>query len=217
MVKARTMGIILAYAVPYINSNLSSVDFLTAHVSRVNGKLPFYDTETEKIDFRRSGNVHLKDSWRIEVSGTADNTGMVYLSNSKRTKDGAWNVADLIWNGTRPYFISVPTIYSDVIVSAVPGVGQTQFPQLKQWRKYRAPEPLQRGHHTKGMSYFYRYAGKWFYNQNHRGGIRDSLVTSFREFILLCIENGIRKAIEMMTKEGILLSRIEDVHVRIVK
>ncbi len=211
------MGIILAYAVPYINSNLSSVDFLAAHVKTVDGQLPFYDTETEKKDFRRTGNVHLKDSWRIEVSGTADNTGIVYLSNSKRTKDGAYFIADLIWNGTRPYFISVPTVYSDVIVSAVPGVGQTQFPQLKQWRKYRAPEPLQRGHQTKGMYFYNRYSGHWNYNRTFRRGIRDQLVTSFREFILLCIENGIRKAIEMLQNENRLNTNIKNVTVRIVK
>lgn len=217
MVSARTMGIILAYSVPLINENLSSVDFLAAHVKTIDGKLPFYDTETEKVDRRRSGNVHLKDSWRIEVSGTADNTGMVYLSNSKRTSDGNWFVADLLWNGTKPYFISVPTIYSNVVVSAVPGVGQTQFPQLKQWRKYRAPEPLQQGHLTKGMSYYYRYQGKFFYNQKHRGGIRDKIVTSFRDFILLCVENGVRKAIQMMKAEGILRVEIKDVHVSVRK
>ena len=215
MVTARTMGIILAYSVPYINQNLSSVDFLAAHVKTIDGKLPFFDNETEKKDLRRSGNIHLKDSWRIEVSGTADNTGMVYLSNSKRTKDGAWFVADLLWNGTQPYFINVPVIYSDVIVSAVPGVGQTQFPQFKQWRKYRAPEPLQRGHQTKGMTFYNRYTGHWNYNRTNRRGIRDAIVTSFREFILLCIENGVRKSIQMMTNEGILRVEIKDVHVRI--
>lgn len=211
------MGIILAYAVPYINENLSSVDFLAAHVNTVDGVLPFYDTETEKKDRRRSSGVHLKDSWRIEASGTADNTGIVYLSNSKRTSDGTWFVADLLWNGTRPYFISVPTIYSEVVVSAVPGVGQTQFPSLKQWRKYRAPEPLSRGHQTKGMYFYNRYSGHWNYNRTFRRGIRDKLVTSFREFILLCIENGVRKSIQMMRAENILRVEIKDVHVRVLR
>jgi hypothetical protein len=210
------MGIILAYSIPYINQNLSSVDFLSAHVTRVDGKIPFFDEESRKKDRRRSASVHLKDSWRIEASGTADNTGVVYLSNSKRTSDGSWFVADLLWNGTRPYFISVPVIYSDVVVSAVPGVGQTQFPQLKQWRKYQAPEPAQRGHQTKGMTFYNRYTGHWNYNRKFRRGIRDQIVTSFHDFILLCVENGVRKAVEMMQAEGILIVEIKDVHVRVI-
>jgi hypothetical protein len=126
-------------------------------------------------------------------------------------------VADLLWYGTGPYQISVPTVYSDVMVSAVPGVGQTQFPSLKQWRKYRAPEPLLQGHQTGKMFFYNRYSGHFNYNRVARRGIRDVLVKSFHDYILLCVENGVRKAIEMLQNEGRLNIKITDVKVRAVR
>jgi hypothetical protein len=163
---------------------------------------------------RTRPSIHLKDSWRVEVSAKGG-VGYVYLTNSKRSADGHWVIADLLWEGTRPYTIDVPTVYKEAMVSAVPGVGQTQFPGLKQWRKYRAPEPLQRGHLTGRMTFYNRFSGHWNYNRTFRRGIRNEIVTSFKEYILLCVENGIRRGIEMMTNEGILMVKIRNVKVRV--
>jgi hypothetical protein len=228
MVSARTMGIILAYSIPMINENLSSIDFLNNHVQKIDGRVPFFDDMSgmigldtgkggkSKFVFKRSS-IHMKDSWRVEVSGTADNTGMVYLSNSKRTGDGRYYVADLLWTGTGPYQIFLPTVYQDVMVSAVPGVGQTQFPSLKQWRKYRAPEPLLQGHSTGAMTFYNRYTGHWNYKRQARRGIRTEIVTSFHDYILLCVKMGVLKAIEMLENEGRLNTKINDVKVRAVR
>ena len=223
MVTAKTMSLILAYAIPYVNANLASIDFLNNHVQRIDGKLPFYDTETLPQEIakgikRKSARsvIHMKDSWSINVSAKGD-IGYVYLDNTKRSADGKWKVADLIWYGTGPYQIFLPVIYADVLVSAVPGVGQTQFPSLKQWRKYRAPEPLFQGHDTGKMSFYNRYTGRWNYNRIARRGIRPQIVSSFHDYILLCVKTGIEKAIEMMRNEGILLSKITEVKVRAVR
>jgi hypothetical protein len=223
MVSTKTMAIILAYSVPLINQNLSSVDFLTAHVKTIDGKLPFFDTETISQELAKGikrknprSSVHMKDSWSVNVSAKGD-VGYVYLDNSKRTADGRYKVADLIWYGTGPYQMFLPTVYSNVMVSTVPGVGQTQFPSLKQWRKYRAPEPVLQGHQTGKMTFYNRFSGHFNYNRIARRGIRDAIVTSFHDYILLCVENGVRKSIEMLQNEGRLNIKITDVKVRAVR
>jgi len=224
MVSQRTMGIILSYAVPYIRENLSSIDFLNNHVQKIDGKIPFFDDMSgflgadpaQKKWVEKRSTLHMKDQWRVDVSAKGD-TGYVYLTNDKKTADGRWIVADLLWYGTGPYRISVPTTYKQTLVSAVPGVGQTHYPSLKQWRKYRAPEPEVKGHETKAMWFFNRYSGHFNYNRKSRLGIRDILVTSFHDYILLCVENGIRNAITMMENEGILRVHIKNVVVKVSK
>ena len=218
------MGIILAYAVVYIRENLSSVDFLNNNVQRIDGKIPFFDDmqgllaadPAQQKWVSKRPTIHMKDQWRVDVSAKGD-VGYVYLTNDKKTSDGRWIVADLLWTGTGPYNISVPTTYKQTLVSAVPGVGQTQYPSLKQWRKYRAPEPETQGHQTKGMFFYNRYSGHFNYNRQSRLGIRDIVVTTFHDYILLCIENGVRAAIMMLEREGILKVHISDVHVSVSK
>ena len=223
MVTQRTMGIILSYSVPYIRENLSSLDFLNNHVQKIDGKVPFYDDETIPEELAKGihrknprSSIHMKDQWRVDVSAKGD-TGYVYLTNDKKTADGKWIVADLLWYGTKPYNHFQPTTYKQTLVSAVPGVGQTQYPSLKQWRKYRAPEPEVQGHNTGLMTFYHRYSETWSYNRRSRLGIRDAIVTSFHEYILLCVENGVRAACTMMEKEGILRVHIKDVHVSVSK
>ena len=223
MVSEKTMAIILAYSVPYINENLKSIDFLNNKVQKVDGKTPFYDTETIPAERAKGiarknprSPIHMKDQWRVDVSAKGD-VGYVYLTNAKKTADGKWIVADLLWYGTGPYQISVPTTFKQVMVSAVPGVGQTQYPSLKQWRRYRQPEPLVRGHETGAMFFYNRYTGHFNYNRTSRLGIRDILVRSFKEYLLLCVENGIRRSCEMLERENILNVHIQDVHVRVAK
>lgn len=224
MVSEKTMALILAYSIPYIKENLSSIDFLNNHTQKIDGRVPFFDDISgflaadpamQKWVSKRP-TIHMKDQWRVDVSAKGD-TGYVYLTNAKKTANGRWIIADLLWYGTGPYQISVPTTFKEVMVSAVPGVGQTQYPSLKQWRRYRQPEPLVRGHETGKMFFFNRYTGVFNYNRTSRLGIRNILVTSFREYILLCVENAIRRSIEMMENEGILMSKITDVHVRVMK
>jgi len=226
MVSEKTMAIILAYAVPIINENLSSLDFLNNHVQKIDGVLPFYDDQMWNMKLPKKGEstiepkqkrskIHLKDSWSVNVSAAGDK-GYVYLDNSKRSADGRWKVADLIWYGTGPYQIFLPTVYQDVIVSAVPGVGQTQYPSLKQWRKYRAPEPILQGHHTGAMFFYNRYTNRYNYNRTARRGIRPVIVNSFKDYIILCVKSGIEKAIEMMTNENILKVKITSVSVKAV-
>jgi hypothetical protein len=217
---------IMMYSTPYIQENLSSIDFLNNHVQKIDGKVPFFDDMSgflaadpaQKKWVEKRPTLHMKDQWRVDFTvRERDNAAIVKLTNDKKTADGKWIVADLLWYGTGPYHISQQTTYKQTLVSAVPGVGQTQYPSLKQWRKYRAPEPEVQGHETKAMFFYNHYTGHFNYNRKSRLGIRDILVTSFHDYILLCVENGVRAAITMMEREGILRVHIKDVHVSVSK
>ena len=232
----------MMYSVPYINENLQSVDFLNNNVQKVQGKTPFFDDETPNMmvqpkkggmpKVRTRPSIHLKDSWHVDfTTHEKDNTAIIKLTNSKKTADGKWVVADLLWFGTREYQIDAPTIKIDVpiVYRSVAEVATTR----KGWkgvaeafkrsgRSFKnqgqtVRQTVFEGHHTGAMSFYNRYAGKWFYNKTFRRGIRNALVTSFKEYILLCVENGIRKGIQEMLDEGILKTEITDIHVRIAR
>jgi hypothetical protein len=230
---------IMMYATPFIAENLASIDFLKANTQKVDGKTPFYDDDTPRIQaFKKKGampfvrtrtTIHLKDSWVIRFSvREKDNVAIVKLSNTKQSKDG-WNVADLLWKGTRPYNIHEPTITLDVPIMyksvADPGVQRspgwkglaTAFKRLNRLQGKTIRQTLIKGHDTGRMTFYNRYTGHWNYNRTYRRGIRDELVTSFKEYIVKCVEDGVTRAIDFMTDEGILRSRIIGIHVKVLK
>jgi hypothetical protein len=235
MVSDRTMRAVLRYSTPFILENLASIDFLNNNVSKVDGKTPFYDDQSQfaamaskrgkKEYVSKRPTIHLKDSWMLRISSSGG-IGIVRLSNAKRSGDGRWNIADLLWYGTHDYNIDapdvsmrVPVFYKEAIFSAVPGVGRTQAEAIKNLRKYRGKDYIDqlvnKGHHTGAMSFYNRYLGKMQWNRHFRRGIRNELVQTFKRYILLCVENGIRTGLTRMEEEGLLRSAITNVSVRI--
>jgi hypothetical protein len=229
----RLMYWVMMYSTPHILRLLGSLDFLNNNVQKVDGKTPFFDDETVKMQVspkrggmpfvRKRPDIHLKDSWNMRfTTKESENTAIVYLSNLKRDSKGKWIIADLLWYGTSTYNIEAPDIkltipvwYKEVIYSSIPGVGQTQA--KGRIRRDTVTQTLIKGHHTGAMTYYNRYTGSWFYNRKTRMGIRDQLVKSFQEYILLCVENGIRIGIDEMVREGVLKVDISGIHVRILK
>lgn len=221
----------MMYATPHILRLLASVDFLNNNVQRVDGKLPFYDDETPTMQVRgRKGqmpavrkrpSIHLKDSWDMKFTAhESTNSATIRLSNSKRDSSGKWVIADLLWYGTSTYRTDVPDIrltipvfFKETVYSAVPGVGQTQAGK-RRLKDYRT-QLLQKGHHTGAMTYYDRYRGVTYYDRRMRHGIRNELVTSWKQYILLCVETGIRIAVDEMTREGTLKREIVGIHVRV--
>lgn len=231
---------VMEYAVPIILGNLASIDFLNNNVQSVGGKTPFYDDESARVQaFPKKGrmpggrirpSIHLKDSWYMTYTVRAsEGKAIIRLYNRKKTADGKWVVADLLWYGTRDYNISapelkvtVPVMYRSVAESAGSrkgwkGLASSFRASGKSFNREGQPvtQTLLPGHNTGRMSFYNRYAGKWFYNQKFRKGIRNELVTSFRQYILLCIENGIRQAVTEMEAKNLLTVRVNDVHVRV--
>ena len=235
MTSNRTMRAILTVSQPLILENLASLDFLNNNVQSVNGKVPFYDDMSQfagmvskrgKREYvSKRPTIHLKDSWTLRFT-VKDGVGTIRLTNSKKSGDGKWNIANLLWDGTRDYHINeasvwipIPILYSNLMQasrgSGWKGIAQT-FKALNQAGTIKM-QRLIKGHNTRAMTFYNRYTGTWNYNRTFRRGIRNELVTSFKQFILLAIENGIRAAIAQMETEGTLNTRIKDISVRIVK
>ena len=235
----RKMYWIMMYATPFILENLASLDFLNSNVKKVDGKTPFYDDETPRImPFKRKGQmpyvrtrttIHLKDSWVLRFSvREKDNVAIVKLSNTKRSKDG-WDVSQLLWEGTKTYHINVEPVVLDVPVmyNSIADLGVLRpggwkgmaaaFRKMQRLQGKTVRQTLIKGHHTGAMTFYNRYTGQWNYARTSRKGIRDVLVQSFREYIVKCVEAGVEKAVEFMTTERILHSRITGVRVRILK
>ena len=211
---------IMMYSTPHILRLLSSVDYLNNQVPKIDGKTPFYDDETIGEEMRSGmkrknlrDSIHLKDSWSLTFSvRERDNSAIIKLTNSKKDATGRWTIADLLWYGTHDYKIreAAPVFYKNFVYSTVPGVGQTQG----RTSRNKHNEISIAAHDNAPMSFYNRYRGTWCYNCRQRKGIRDAVVTSFRQYILLCIENGIRIGLEEMVREGILRANISGVHVK---
>ena len=235
MVSDREMRKILQFCTPYIMVNLMSLDFLNNNTQKVDGKTPFYDDESRFAGMVGGGKrgkreyvskrptIHLKDSWVVRISSSGG-VGTVRLTNGKRDSTGKWNIADLLWKGTRDYHIDQPTIAIDVPIlystlqSAARGSGwkgvKDTFKTMNAAGTTKR-QTLIRGHHTGAMTFYNRYTGKMNYNRTFRRGIRSELVTSFKQFILLCVENGIRAGIQRMEEENLLRVVVKDVSVRV--
>jgi len=235
MVSDRTMRAVLRYSTPFILENLASLDFLNNNVQKVDGKTPFYDDMSQfaamaskkgkKEYVSKRPTIHLKDSWMLRISSSGG-IGIVRLSNTKRSGDGRWNIADLLWYGTHDYNIDapdvsmrVPVLYHD-IVSAGTGKGgwtgmAAAFKRTARLQHRDYVTQTIKGHHTGAMSFYNRYLGKMQWNRHFRRGIRNELVQTFKRYILLCVENGIRMGLTRMEEEGLLRSAITNVSVRI--
>jgi hypothetical protein len=227
------MRAVLEASTPFILANLASLDFLNNKVPLVGGKTPFYDDMSQfagmaskkgKREYvSKRSTIHLKDSWMLRFT-VNNGVGTIRLTNSKMSGDGKWNVSDLLWAGTHDYRINeasvwmpVPILYS-TLMSASKGPGWKNLAKTFKTMNEAGTvkrQKIVRGHNTGAMSYYNRYAGKMFYNQTFRKGIRDELVMTFRQFILLAVENGIRSAISQMEKEGSSNPMVKDVHVSV--
>lgn len=233
------MWVIIANSIPNILKFLSSVDSLPV----INGKTAFYDEERVNIrkapkrgspaTLKKRIDIHLVDSWKITFTANErKRTAIIHLTNSRKTADGKWNVADLLWYGTRDYQIDAPEIKltRPVIFTRLSEATPSKkgFQHLmkqiralnKQGYEFSSPDEMtkiiQKEHHTKAMTFYNRYTGTWAYNRKFRRGIRDILVVSFRDYILNCVEAGIRKTLSEMDDEGILPKSVTDVHVRVI-
>jgi len=235
MITDKTLRKIISYSTPFILDNLASLDFLANNVQKVDGKTPFYDNETETglRPYARKGKmpavrnrskIHLKDSWQLRFT-VGGGIAKVKLLNTKRSSDGKWNISDLLWYGTRDYEINVPDIvlpvpifYKPQVFSTIPGVGRTQAEAIKNLRKYRGRDVIMqtiKGHQTGAMTFYNRYTGHMNYARESRRGIRSELVTSFKDYILLCVKDGIRKGAAEMYDKNLIRNKIINVSVRV--
>ena len=176
-------------ACPIIEHRLSDMAYLGQFTWW--GKQAFFDDETNpQLDI----GDHLKDDFTVTYDGTA------FLISNSKTVTGASGkpinlFEDLLYPGFGEYH--VPTTK----LSKMRGImGEERYAYETRTKKQRKSfeRKLFKGNL---MTYYYRYAGVWFYNQSKRGGMNTSLVSKFHDYIDGAIRYGVEKALKSKVGE----------------
>jgi hypothetical protein len=179
---------ILIDACTIIEEKLADSDYLKLFTHR--GKQAFYDDHPD-AKFSHAG-YHLSDNFYVFIDQTETK---FILGNHKEVygKNGhPINLFDqLMWPGWGRY--SAPTRMNVTSQELKKYYGRT-----KQMAKnyFKIGGPLVNLDDSRLMSFYYRYAGKSFYNMKDREGIDNGLHTKFRAYITKAIELGLKEAIE---------------------
>lgn len=179
---------ILIDACTIIEEKLADSDYLKLYTH--NGKQAFYNDHPESL-WSHAG-FHLSDNFYVFI----DQTETKFIIGNHKTvygKNGlTLNLFDqLLWPGFGRY--RVPTK-----VNVTSEELEKYYMRTKKMTKqfYKIGGPLIQPDDNKLMSFYYRYAGKSFYNMVERRGMDDGLHTKFRAYITKAVELGLKEAIE---------------------
>jgi len=209
---------VLLEACPYIEERLCDPKYLKQFTWL--GKQAFYNDEPGGVKetrgaFYSTGNVgnHLIKQFRVTVNvGTAGYGGFV-IHNDKTVygREGhSYNLFDLLYNGFSSYMQPEP-------MRKYKRISTEELWQMN-WQQRRAWKHGQRMFQQPPMTFYYRYASRWFYNKTKREGMSSSLNTKFKRYIYGAIEYGIQMAIQNIIESGEgteTMKRVwEDIHGR---
>lgn len=179
---------ILIDACTLIEQKLAESDYLRLYTH--NGKQAFYNDHEEDL-FSHAG-YHLSDNFYVFIDQTETN----FIIGNHKTVYGrgglSLNLFDqLLWPGFGRY--RIPTK-----INVTSEELEKYYMRTKKMTKqfYKMGGPLVQTDDSKLMSFYYRYAGKSFYNMAERAGMNDGLHTKFRAYITKAVELGLKKAIE---------------------
>ena len=188
---------VLLEACPIIEQTLGDPKYLRQW--SWNGKQAFFDDEPGGVkDIRglRSTGDHLAFQFHAMPNMGAGGYGGFVLYNDKEvnSRHGKFNLFDLLWHGFGSYIGPEPKkIYRKLSLTEI---NQMSWAQRRAWRRgttlYRETP----------MTFYYRYAGKWFYKRTKRGGFTPSLHDKFKQYIFGAIEFGIQSAIKNIIDSG---------------
>ena len=171
-------------ACPIIEQRLGDMSYLGQFTWW--GSQAFYNDDDGKNS--DNGN-HLKDNFNVEYDGTA-----FLISNSKTVSGASGKPINLFENLLYPGFgeYRVPTTNRSKMRGMM---GEERYAYETRTKKQRKllEQKLYKGNL---MTYYYRYAGLWFYKQNKRGGMSESLVSKFHEYIDGAIRYGVEHSLK---------------------
>jgi len=179
---------ILIDACTLIEQKLADSDYLRLYTHM--GKQAFYNDHEQDL-FSHAG-YHLSDNFYVFINQSETN---FIIGNHKEVygRGGlTLNLFDqLLWPGFGPY--RVPTkigVTSEEL--------EKYYMRTKKMTRqfYKIGGPLINTDESQLMSFYYRYAGKSFYNMSERKGMDDGLHTKFRAYITKAVELGLKEAIE---------------------
>lgn len=177
-------------AAPLIEKRLASPEHLKQYTWL--GKQAFYDDERAGMKEIRGGMLspgygdHLKDQFIVIPHESGEG---FEITNTKtvRSSLGKYNLFELLWHGWGAYRIPPP------VVSSLFKGKQKGAPLNKDVGKY---------YFIKPMTYYYRYAGSWFYNAKSRAGFTPSLHDKFKQYVMDAVDWGVEHAIKNMLERG---------------
>ena len=157
----------------------------------------FYnDKSDESWSFSRPApGDHLSDQFMVWLDAGARN---FEIANSKTvySSKGKYNLFELLWYGFGPWRASMTYHKIDKEDKAY------YMRTKKMRRKMRAMNGPMVEADTR-ISFYYRYAGRWFYKLHERKGMASGLISKFHTYITRAISRGIEEAIELNTSEDV--------------
>lgn len=180
---------LLESACPIIEHRLSDMAYL-GQFTWLGSQAFFNDSSNPKLDI----GDHLKDDFTVTYDGTA------FLISNSKTVSGARGkpinlFEKLLYPGFGEYHVPKGKL------SAMRGMmGEERYAYETRTKKQRKAleQKLYKGNL---MTYYYRYAGVWFYNQSKRGGMNESLVSKFHDYIDGAIRYGVEHALKSKVGE----------------
>jgi hypothetical protein len=178
---------VLSEACPLIEKRLGDPKYLRNFTHK--GKQAFYNDEPEGTrelrglfaTGQRAGD-HMVNQFHVLSHVAAGGFGSFEIKNDKHIfskRYGKINLFDWLWGGFGPY--TGTTEPRSVPMRRTLGRRMTNYTE-------------------KPMTFYYRYAGKWFYKLKSRRGMESGLVTKFHNYIFGAVEYGIEKALENIVK-----------------
>jgi hypothetical protein len=188
---------ILLEACPIIEERLANSKYLKQFTW--NGKQAFYDDEPfGKREIRTKGaeSQHMVMQFHVTPNVGAKGYGGFVIHNDKEvySSHGKFNLFDLLWYGFGPYI--GPDPYKKFERLSYTEIAQMGWRRRKKWVHGTTI------YHETPMNFYYRYAGKWFYNRTKRGGFTPSLHDKFKEYIMGAVEYGIEMAVKNIIESG---------------
>jgi hypothetical protein len=188
---------VLLEAAPIIEHRLGDSRYLRQWTW--NGKQAFFDDEPGGVkDIRSFSNKsnHLAFQFHVTPNVQASGYGGFVLHNDKEvsSRHGKFNLFDLLWYGFGPYIGPTP-------VKKFNRLSLTEINQMN-WKQRRAWRTGTTFYLEPPMTFYYRYAGKWFYKRTKRGGFTPSLHDKFKQYIVGAIAYGIQNSIKNIIDSG---------------
>ena len=181
---------VLELACTKIENKLSDMKYMAEFTW--NGKQAFYNDELfdgTKNTFNTTGE-HLKDEFYVSLDATSSN---FLISNPKMvySSKGAYNLFDLLWGGFGAYH------------SPRVNMSGMSYQEQAYLKKFGVMSPAMQKMYGESnrISFYYRYAGKSFYNVTDRGPMSSSLVNKFQSYIEMAIGRGLKEAIQSIIPE----------------
>lgn len=171
-----------------IEEKLSDMKYLSEYEHL--GKQAFYNDESQgsKEHIYHGSSDHLCDHFVVVLDAGYKNF-VLYNDKSVSSSKGTYNLFELLWYGFGPWSASY------IPKSASRDLYAYHARTKKMYKKlYAIGGPL--ADVDTRISFYYRYAGKHFYNMTSRKGMSSGLVTKFHQYIDRAITRGIQEAIE---------------------